>query len=265
MDSGRTSAIGDATTTLTCGDNYVYVHAYADRRAFVVDPADAGMVGRTVAAQKLAVTTVLLTHHHGDHTAGLSELQSMIGCRVVGSDKRRIAGIDRLVRDGDVVALNGRTLQVIGTPGHTTTSVCYYLPPLAKGEPGVVFTGDTLFVGGCGRPMECDARVLWESLMRLAALPDETLVYCGHDYTAENYEFALSIEPDNHAVRQQMHEATQDAARGRPTVPSTIARERATNIFLRAGESTVKAALGMIEASPERVFAELRLRKNLFG
>lgn len=265
MDSGCTSTAGDATTTLTCGDNYVYVHAYGDGRAFVVDPADAAMVWRTIAEQKLALTDVLLTHHHGDHTAGLAELQSMTGCRVIGSDKRRIAGIERLVRDGDTVPLNGRTIQVIGTPGHTTTSVCYYLPPSPKGEPGIVFTGDTLFVGGCGRPMECDARALWESLMRLAALPDETLVYCGHDYTAENYEFALSIEPDNRAVVEQLRRLTHDAAQGRPTVPSTIARERATNIFLRAGQSAVKVALGMIEASPEQVFAELRRRKNLFG
>jgi hydroxyacylglutathione hydrolase len=231
----------------------------------VVDPADAGMVGRTVAEHKLAVTAVLLTHHHGDHTAGLAELKSMTGCPVIGPDKRRIVGIERLVRDGDTVPLNGRTIQVIGTPGHTTTSVCYYLPPSTKGGPGIVFTGDTLFVGGCGRPMECDAHVLWESLMRLAALPDETLVYCGHDYTAENHEFALSIEPNNRTVRQRLHEATRDAAQGRPTVPSTIARERATNIFLRAGESTVRAAVGMIEASAEQVFAELRRRKDLFG
>lgn len=265
MDSGRPSTIGDATTTLTCGDNYVYVHAFADRRAFVVDPTDAAIVARTIAERKLAATAVLLTHHHGDHTAGLAELKSLTSCWVVGSDKRRIAGIDRLVRDGDTAPLNGRTIQVIGTPGHTTTSVCYYLPPLAKGEPGIVFTGDTLFVGGCGRPMESAPRVLWESLMRLAALPDETLVYCGHDYTTENYEFALSIEPDNNAVRQRLHEATQDAAQGRPTVPSTIARERATNIFLRAGDPAVKAAVGMIEASPEQVFAELRRRKDLCG
>lgn len=265
MDLRPTSVIGDAITTLTCGDNYVYVHAYAGRWAIVVDPADAAMVWHTVAEQKLAVTAVLLTHHHGDHTAGLADLRSQTPCRVVGSDEQRIAGIDQLVRDGDVVRLNVRTIQVIGTPGHTTTSVCYYLPPLAKGEPGVVFTGDTLFVGGCGRPMECDAHVLWESLMRLAALPPETMVYCGHDYTAENYEFALSIEPNNRTVRQRLNEATRDAAQGRPTVPSTIARERATNIFLRAGEATVKAALGMIEASPEQVFAELRRRKDLFG
>ncbi len=265
MDSGHTSAIGDATTTLTCGDNYVYVHAYGDRRAFVVDPTDAAMVRRTIAQQKLAVTDVLLTHHHGDHTAGLAELKSRTPCRAVGSDERRIAGIDQLVRDGDVVTLNDRTIQVIGTPGHTNTSVCYYLPPSPKGRPGIVFTGDTLFVGGCGRPMECDAHVLWESLMRLAALPDETLVYCGHNYTAENHEFALSIEPDNRAVAEQLRRATRDAAQGCPTVPSTIARERATNIFLRAGQSAVKVALGMIEASPEQVFAELRRRKNLFG
>ncbi|HPC95508.1 MAG TPA: hydroxyacylglutathione hydrolase [Sedimentisphaerales bacterium] len=265
MDSECTSTAGDRTTTLTCGDNYVYIHACADRRAFVVDPTDATMVGRTIAQQKLTLTTALLTHHHGDHTTGLAELKSRTSCRGVGPDERRIAGIDQLVRDGDVVTLNGRTIQVIGTPGHTSTSVCYYLPPSPNGRPGIVFTGDTLFVGGCGRPMECDAHVLWESLMRLAALPAETLVYCGHNYTAENYEFALSIEPGNRVVAKQLRRAIRNAAQGHPTVPSTIARERATNIFLRAGESAVKTAVNMIEASPEQVFAELRQRKNLFG
>lgn len=265
MDSECTSTAGDPTTTLMCGDNYVYIHAYADRQAFVVDPTDATMVGHTIAQQKLTLTTALLTHHHGDHTTGLAELRSQTSCRGVGPDERRIAGIDQLVRDGDVVTLNGRTIQVIGTPGHTSTSVCYYLPPSPNGRPGIVFTGDTLFVGGCGRPMECDARVLWESLMRLAALPAETLVYCGHNYTAENYEFALSIEPGNRVVAEQLRRAIRDTARGVPTVPSTIAQERTTNIFLRAGESAVRAAVNMIEASPEQVFAELRRRKNLFG
>jgi hydroxyacylglutathione hydrolase len=187
------------------------------------------------------------------------------GCRIVGPDAQRIVGIDCLVRDGQSIELCGRTVEVLGTPGHTRTSVCYYLPPAPGGGPGDAFTGDTLFVGGCGRPMECDAGVLWTSLQRLAALPDETRLWCGHDYTAENYEFALTIQPENQAVRRRLNETRQAAARGRPSVPSTIAREKATNIFLRAGDPAVQVALAMHPADPERVFAELRRRKTLFG
>ncbi len=257
--------MNDTTITLTCGDNYIYVCPCGDRQAFVVDPTDAAMVLRVLDKQKLTLVAVLVTHHHGDHTAGVAALTSRVSCQVVGPDQRRIGGIDRLVRDGDTVQLGGRAAQVIATPGHTKSSVCYYLPPSGDEGSGLVFTGDTLFVGGCGRPMECDARVLWESLIRLSALPDDTLVFCGHDYTAENYEFSLTIEPENQIVRKRLEETERAAAQGRPSVPSTIGQEKATNIFLRAAEPSVGAALDMAEANPGQVFAELRQRKNLFG
>ncbi|MDI6451240.1 hydroxyacylglutathione hydrolase [Anaerobaca lacustris] len=265
MDSEPVNAIANATTILTCGDNYTYICLCGERCAFVVDPTDAAMVLRVLDERRLTLTAALLTHHHADHTAGLAELKSATGCQVVGPDARRIVGIDRLVRDGDTIELGDRTTEVLATPGHTRTSVCYYLPASPNAGPGSVFTGDTLFVGGCGRPLECDAHVLWASLQRLAALPEETLVWCGHDYTAENYEFALTIEPDNQAVRERLNEIRRAAAEGRPSVPSTIACEKATNVFLRAGDSTVRAAVGVGDANSERTFAELRRRKNLFG
>lgn len=255
--------MADATTVLTCGDNYIYIYPYDGRHACAVDPSDASIVLGALERQNLTLTTVLLTHHHWDHTAGVAELKVQTGCAVVGPDERRIAGLDRVIADGDVLALGAYEITVLGTPGHTRTSVCCHMP--RPGESGIVWTGDTLFVGGCGRPMECDASVLWQSLTKLAALPGETLVYCGHDYTAENYEFALTIEPDNQAIRQRLGDARQAAAQGQPTVPSTIAQERATNILFRAGEPAVKAALDMDDADPEQVFAELRRRKNLFG
>jgi hydroxyacylglutathione hydrolase len=257
--------MADATVVLTCGDNYIYVYSYGGPNAFVVDPSDASTVGGLLDTHGLTLTTALITHHHWDHTAGVAELKSRTGCEVVGPDDRRIKGVDRTVGDGDVVTLGTREITVLATSGHTRTSVSYTMAPPAPNRPGVAWTGDTLFVGGCGRPMECDASVLWRSLTKLMALPDDTLVYCGHDYTAENYEFALSIESSNQAVQQRLRDARQAAAQGNPTVPSTIAREKATNIFLRAGERAVKAALGMNEAEPEQVFAELRRRKNLFG
>ncbi len=265
MDSEPVNAIANAMTILTYGDNYTYICPCGERRAFVVDPTDAAMVLRVLDERRLTLAAALVTHHHADHTAGLAELKSATGCQAVGPDARRIAGIDRLVRDGDTIELGDRTTEVLGTPGHTRTSVCYYLPGSPNAGPGSVFTGDTLFVGGCGRPLECDAHVLWASLQRLAALPEEALLWCGHDYTAENYEFALTIEPDNQAVRERLNEIRRAAAEGRPSVPSTIACEKATNVFLRAGDSTVRAAVGVGDANSERTFAELRRRKNLFG
>jgi hydroxyacylglutathione hydrolase len=265
MNTRRANVSQDHTTVLTCGDNYIYICPCGDDRAFVVDPTDAAMVLHALAERRWSLLAILLTHHHGDHTAGAGRLKSQTGAAIIGADERRISGLDRLVGDANRITLGDRTAQVLGTPGHTSTSVCYYLEPSSTGEPGVVFTGDTLFVGGCGRPMECEARILWKSLERLAALPDETLVYCGHDYTVENYEFARTIEPDNRAVQERLRETKQAAREGRPGVPSTIVQEKATNIFLRAGEPKVKAAVGMAQASADRVFAELRQRKNLFG
>jgi len=255
----------DKTIVLTCGDNYVYIHPYDGRSALVVDPGHASIVLRALEEHGLTLTTLLLTHHHGDHTAGVTKLKSETGCEVVGPDERRIRGIDRIVADGDVLTLATRETTVLATPGHTRTSVCYRMAPVTTDEPGIVWTGDTLFVGGCGRPMECEASVLWRSLTRLATLPGNTLVYCGHDYTAENYAFALTIEPNNHAVRERLRDVERTATQGRPSVPSTIARERGTNVFMRAAEPAIKAALKMNDAEPDRVFAELRRRKNLFG
>ena len=255
----------DKTIVLTCGDNYIYIHPYDGRSALVVDPRDASIVLRALEAQGLTLTTVLVTHHHADHTAGVTELKSRTGCEVVGPDRRRIQGIDRIVADGDVLTLATREITVLATPGHTRTSVCYRMAPVTTDEPDIVWTGDTLFVGGCGRPMECEASVLWRSLTQLATLPDDTLVYCGHDYAVENYAFALTIEPNNQVARERLRDVARTAAQGRASVPSTIARERATNVFMRAGETAIKAALKMNDAEPDRVFAELRRRKNLFG
>lgn len=257
--------MANATTVLTCGDNYIYVYRLTDSKVLVVDPADAAQVLDRLERQGLTLTTILLTHHHWDHTAGVTALKSETGCEVVSADSQRIKGTNHVVSDGDRIAVEGREIAVLGTPGHTRTSVCYYLHPSGPGAAGIVWTGDTLFVGGCGRPMECDASVLWRSLEKVAALPDETLVYCGHDYTAENYEFALTIEPENEAARVRFHDVEEAARQGLPTVPSTIAQEKATNIFLRAAEPPVREALGMMDARPSQVFTELRRRKNVFG
>ncbi|MHC4617802.1 MAG: hydroxyacylglutathione hydrolase [Planctomycetota bacterium] len=253
------------TTIQALGDNFAYLYRYDDRNALVVDPSDSSSVLQTARKYGLSVALVLVTHHHWDHIAGAADLKRVTGCGVIGSDEKRIPGIDRVVSDGEILTVGERQIRVIATPGHTRTSVSYYLRPAGESESGAVWTGDTMFVGGCGRLLECDAEAMWDSLQSLACLPDRTLVYCGHDYTAENYEFALGIEPDNTAVRRRLEEVRRAESEGRPTVPSTMAQERATNPFLRAGTPEIKKALNMSGARAAEVFAELRRCKDVFG
>jgi hydroxyacylglutathione hydrolase len=252
-------------TIRALGDNFIYLCRYDEKNAFAVDPADSSAVLGAVKKRDLNLTTVFVTHHHWDHSGGVVELKRVTGCKVVGGDGKRIPGIDTAVGDGEIVKAGGEKIQVIATPGHTRTSVCYYLPASREGESGAVWTGDTMFVGGCGRLLECNAKTMWDSFQRLACLPGQTLVYCGHDYTVENYEFALSIEPDNEAVGRRLEEVRRAESEGRPTVPSTMEQERATNPFLRAGTPEIKKALNMMGAEAVEVFAELRRRKDIFG
>lgn len=246
------------------GDNYIYLCRYDQNNTFVVDPGDAEIVFNALEKHSLNLTHALTTHHHFDHVGGVKELKKKTGCEIFGSDKNKISIIDCKVQDRGVIAICGIHILVIATPGHTQGSVCYYVQP-SKNQDGILFTGDTLFTGGCGRPIECDAFTMWDSLQKLAALPDDTLVYPGHDYTEENYEFALTIEPENKLVKNSLQAIKEWQRLGKPTVPSNIGHERVTNVFLRADDSGIKSALGMPTATPAEVFAELRLRKNAFG
>jgi len=244
------------------GDNFIYVCKYAGDCAFAVDPCDSKAVLEILNQNNLQLKEILLTHHHFDHTAGVSELKGKTGCKVYSPD-RQITGIDQLVSDGDVVQLSDFQAEVIATPGHTTTSVCYYLSP-TKNNKAAVFTGDTMFVGGCGRVLESDFKTMYQSLMRLAALPPDTLVYCGHDYTIENYQFALTIEPGNEKVLKRLNEVKKALKEGKQTVPSTIRIEKETNIFLSSDDPEVKKALGMESSDAAAVFTKLRCRKDVF-
>ncbi len=242
------------------GDNLIYLYRYNQSDCLAIDPSDCSSVLRIVKEQTLSLKTILVTHHHWDHTGGVAELKHKTGCKVVGGDKRRIRSIDQLVQDAQALPVGDAEVRVIATPGHTSTSVCYYVPPSPANASGILWTGDTMFVGGCGRLFEGNAKTMWESLQKLASLPDDTLVYCGHDYTLENYEFALSIEPGNQAVAQRLADMKQT---GR-AVSSTMLQERATNPFLRAGAPQLKDALNMPQAKDVEVFAELRRRKDSF-
>lgn len=242
------------------GDNLIYLYRYKQSDCLVVDPAECRSLLRIVEDEALSLKMILITHHHWDHTGGVAELQQKTGCKVIGGDKRRTPGIDQVVDDGHILPAGETEVRGIATPGHTSTSVCYYLPPSPGNTSGILFTGDTLFVGGCGRLFEADAQTMWGSLQKLASLPDDTVVYCGHDYTVENYEFALSIEPDNQEVRQRLDDMRQTGQ----TVPSTMLQERMTNVFLRADTPEVKAAIKMPQSQDFKVFAELRRRKDIF-
>jgi hydroxyacylglutathione hydrolase len=246
------------------GDNFIYLYRYNQNYSLAVDPCDSSLVLRVLQEHNLNLKTILVTHHHWDHIAGTDELKRKTGCKVIGADKQRIPGIDLVIADGQILPVGDRKVRVIATSGHTSTSVCYYMEPSAGNENGILWTGDTLFIGGCGRLLECNAQSMAESLQKLASLPDDTLVYCGHDYTLENYEFASGIEPGNQVVKERLEHLKQLQTQGKLTVPSNILQERTTNCFLRAGTPEVKAALGMPHAQAVEVFAELRRRKDVF-
>jgi hydroxyacylglutathione hydrolase len=219
-------------------DNYVWVLRRGDAdRVAVVDPGDAGPVLAALHEEGLGVAAVLITHHHLDHVGGLAELIRRFHPPVYGPATEPVPGVDRPVRGGDRVSVPeiGATFEVVDLPGHTSGHVGYVGPDL-------VLVGDTLFAGGCGRVFEGTFEQMHESLMRLAALPPATEVYCAHEYTVANLRFARAVEPDNHELADRLEAAAAARADGLPTVPSTIAVELRTNPFLRCSEAPVIAA-----------------------
>lgn len=242
------------------GDNYLYLlHEPASDTWGVVDPAAAAPVLERLRQRDAGLDWAFVTHHHADHIAGLAELKAATGCRAVGprAEAGRIFGLDQLVADGDRVAFGTLAAEVLETPGHTRGHVSYWFP-----EAEALFCGDTLFALGCGRLFEGDAATMWRSLGRLAALPDTTRVYCGHEYTLSNARFALTIDPDNAALRARAAEVEALRAKGRPTIPSTIGLEKATNPFLRAADPMIRRRLGLERAADAEVFGEIRRRKD---
>lgn len=241
-------------------DNYIYLlHEPQQGMTAVVDPAEAGPVLEALRRRGGRLDLALITHHHADHIGGLLELKAQTGCRAVGprADAHRIPGLDQLVGEGDHVALGALTAEVIATPGHTSGHISYWFP-----EAEALFCADTLFALGCGRLFEGDAPTMWRSLQKLAALPDATRVYCGHEYTLSNARFALTIDPDNQRLRERAAEVEAMRARGEPTIPSTIGLEKATNPFLRAADPAIRQHLGLERAPDFEVFSEIRRRKD---
>jgi hydroxyacylglutathione hydrolase len=243
-------------------DNYVYVARDPETGACAaVDPAVAGPVLDALDHLGWSLTMILNTHHHHDHVGGNLELKNATGCTIVGNraDARRIPGIDIGVGEGDEVAIGGQKARVIEISGHTVGHIAYWFE-----EARTLFCGDTLFALGCGRLFEGTAAQMWSSLGKLRALPDDALVYCAHEYTQSNAAFALTVEPDNPALRARAEEIRELRAAGRPTVPSSMAEERATNPFLRADDEGLKRAAGLAGSDDVAVFAEIRRRKDMF-
>ena len=204
---------------------------------------------------------ILTTHHHMDHVEANLALKQRFGLRIVGpeAEKAKIPGIDETVGQGSVVPLGSEKAEVIFTPGHTAGHVSYHFP-----QSKVVFTADTLFALGCGRLFEAPAAVMYESLKKLAALPADTKVYCGHEYTLANARFALTIDPDNAALKTRARKIEALRGEDKPTLPTTIGEELATNPFLRWGDPAIRKHLGMEDAPDAEVFAEIRRRKDNF-
>jgi len=244
-------------------DNFgVLIHDSASGATASIDVPDADAVIAAAASQGWEVTDLLITHHHADHVQGMPGLKSRYPkLRVAGPAKEaaRIGGIDIQLNEGDLARVGGLAAKVIETPGHTAGHISYWFE-----EDEIAFCGDTLFALGCGRVFETPMAVMWSSLMKLAAVPGETEVYCGHEYTESNARFALTIEPDNAALKARAEDVAKRRAAGQATLPTTIALELATNPFLRAEEPSVQAQLGMSGADPAAVFAEIRARKDKF-
>lgn len=241
-------------------DNYgVLIHDAAAGLTASIDAPEAEPIRRALAQKGWKLTHILVTHHHADHTQGIEPLKAETGCTVIGpkAEAARIKGLDSTVGGGEAFRFGGFEVKVLDTPGHTAGHITYHIPA-AK----VAFAGDTLFAIGCGRVIEGNMETMWQSLAKLAALPPDTDVYCGHEYTLANARFALSVEPENEALQKRAKEVEAMLAAGKATLPTTIAAELATNPFLRPRSPAIRKRLGMDGAADWQVFGEVRERKN---
>ncbi len=243
-------------------DNYgVLLHDRESGATASIDAPEAAPIEAALKATGWKLTDILVTHHHGDHTGGIAALKERYKCRVVApaAEADAIPAVDLSVREGDKVTVGKLTANVIETPGHTNGHIAYWFHANK-----LAFVGDTLFSIGCGRVIEGTPGMMWRSLLKLRDLPNDTEIYCGHEYTAANIRFARTIEPDNAVLAAREAQAQQQIAQGEPTIPVTIGDEKLANPFLRADQPEVAAGIGMTGKEPSQVFAEIRARKNKF-
>lgn len=243
-------------------DNFgVLLHDENTGLTAAIDAPDAPSIDNALKEHGYSLDFIFVTHHHMDHIAGINFLKSQYGAKVIGpsAEADKIIGIDEEVGDGSTIDFAGHNVKVISTPGHTLGSVCFYLP-----DDKLVFTGDTLFSLGCGRLFEGTAEMMFSSLEKLKALPDDTEVYSGHEYTKSNARFAKTIDPDNIALINRAAAVDRLIAVGESSLPSTIGLEKACNPFLRCNDQVIRRTLAMNDASDVAVFTEIRKRKDQF-
>ncbi len=246
---------------LSRSDNFsVLVHDSKTGATAAIDAPEEAAILKALDETGWKLTDILVTHEHADHVEGIPGLKAKFGCRVVAPRKStQVPLVDEVVSEGDRVTFGGITVDVLDTPGHCADHIAYWFR-----NQKTVFAGDTLFALGCGRIFGCTPEEFYASMQKFADMPDETAVYCGHEYTLSNARFALTVDPTNLALRTRALEIENKRAQGLVTLPTTIGLEKATNPYLRTADPAVQAAIGMAGAAPVAVFAELRERKNRF-
>jgi hydroxyacylglutathione hydrolase len=243
-------------------DNYgVLLHDPDSGATAAIDAPEAAPIEAALNETGWTLTDILVTHHHADHTDGIRTLKDKYKCRVVApaAEASKIPAVDETVREGDKVSVGTLSANVIETPGHTSGHIAYWFH-----ADKIAFVGDTLFSIGCGRVIEGTPEQMWRSLVKLRDLPNDTEIYCGHEYTAANVKFARTIEPNNKALAAREAETKQQVSRNEPTIPVTIGEEKKANPFLRADLAEVAKGIGMAGKPAAQVFAEIRERKNKF-
>jgi len=243
-------------------DNYCFlIHSRDTHETAVVDTPEVSAIERALEQKGWSLTHIFNTHHHFDHAGGNLELKQKWQAQIIGprDEKEKIPGLDIAVGDGDMFSFGGKDVQVLGVPGHTLGHIAYYFPECHK-----AFVGDALFALGCGRVFEGTPTQMWASLRRLMELPDDTLVYCAHEYTLSNAKFALMVEPNNKDLKQRVEEIEKLREQGLPTVPTSIGLEKRTNPFLRPDSDEIRRTLNLNMEDDATVFAATRQLKDNF-
>lgn len=239
-------------------DNFgVLIHDPEADASAAIDAPEAGAIRAALREKGWPLTHILVTHNHPDHTAGIDALKRETGCAVAGPAKGRISGVDTPLSEGDGYAFGSHEAQVMETPGHTLDHIVYWFE-----DAGLLFAGDTLFSLGCGRVFEGTPAQMWTSLQKLMRLPRDTQVYCGHEYTLANAEFALTVESGNESLQERAAQVRRLREAGRATLPTTIGQELDTNPFLRPDSLEIRRTLGMEDAADAEVWAKIRHRKD---
>lgn len=243
-------------------DNYgILIRDPATNQVAAIDTPNGDQVQAALDEKGWKLTHIFTTHHHHDHTHGHLQLKAASGCKIIGAkDEQELTpGIDQTVEDGDIFTFGSFRVHVLDTRGHTVGHVTYWIP-----EAKVAFAGDTLFAMGCGKVRDDAYEQMWHSLEKIRSLPADTRVYCGHEYTQANAEFALTVDPENPALKQRYARVKAMRAEGKPTLPTEMADELETNPFLRSKSPEIRRLLGLETAPDWRVFQEIRERKNRF-